>query len=66
MTRKLLTEPRLTQPDELYNLLIEGHRDLDEDASQRLNAKLILLLANHIGDVEVVKEALGVARGEPS
>lgn len=62
MTRKLLTEPRIARPDDLYAALIEAHRDLDAEASERLNAKLILLLTNHIGNTEVVEEALAVAR----
>ena len=62
MTRKLLTEPRIARPDDLYAALIEAHRDLDADKSERLNAKLILLLANHIGNTEVVEEAVTVAR----
>ncbi len=64
MTGKLRTEAGRVPPDELYNLLIEAHRDLDEAASQRLNAKLILLLANHVDDLDVVAEALELARGE--
>ena len=62
MTRKLLTEPRIARPDDLYAALIEAHRGLDAAASERLNAKLILLLTNHIGNTEVVEEALAVAR----
>ena len=64
MTGKLRTDPGRVPPDELYNLLIEAHRELDEEASQRLNAKLVLLLANHVDDMEVVAEALALARGE--
>ena len=60
---KLRTEPRLARPDEVYNALIEAHRDLDEAASRRLNAELILLLANHIGDMAVIEEAVAIARG---
>lgn len=48
--------------DDFYELLIESHRDLDEACSARLNAKLILLLANHIGDLAVLREAIGLAR----
>jgi hypothetical protein len=62
MTGKLITEPRLADPDGLYATLIAAYRDLDEGASQRFNAKLILLLANHIGDADVVDEAIAVAR----
>lgn len=63
MTGKLITEPRLADPDGLYATLIAAYRDLDEAASQRFNSKLILLLANHIGDAEVVGEAVAIARG---
>ena len=64
MTDSLITQPRLARPDDLYNALIEAHRDLAPDQSERLNAKLVLLLANHIGSVEVIEQALAVARGE--
>ena len=64
MMTKLSTETRLAQPDEVYARLIEAYRDLDEAQSHKLSAKLILLLANHIGDPEVLEEALAVARGE--
>ena len=60
---KLSTESRLARPDDLYARLIEAYRDLDEAESRKLSAKLILLLANHIGDPEVLEEALAVARG---
>ncbi|MCG8597088.1 MAG: DUF2783 domain-containing protein [Kiloniellales bacterium] len=61
---KLSTEARLARPDDVYARLIEAYRDLDEAESHKLSAKLILLLANHIGDPEVLEEALAVARGE--
>jgi len=62
MTGKLITEPRRADPDGLYAALIAAYRDLDEAESQRFNAKLILLLANHIGDAGVIDEAIGIAR----
>lgn len=62
-TGTLITEPRLADPDGLYAALIEAYRGLDEAASRRLNAKLILLLANHIGDPAVVEQAIALARG---
>lgn len=61
---KLKVESRLTTPDELYARLIDAYRDLDEAGSHKLSAKLILLLANHIGDPEVFEEALALARDE--
>jgi hypothetical protein len=56
------TELRLTDPDAFYEALIDMHRDLSAQASQLVNAKLILLLANHIGDLDVLREAMGLAR----
>ena len=58
----LLKQDRVSQPDELYQLLVEAHRDLAPAESRQLDASLILLLANHIGDLEVIREALDEAR----
>jgi len=62
MPGKLRTESGFANPDDFYETLIEAHRGLSEQQSAMLNAKLILLLANHIGDLDVVREALEVAR----
>ena len=48
--------------DDFYELLIETHRDLSVAASHALNARLVLLLANHIGDISVLRQALAIAR----
>jgi hypothetical protein len=48
--------------DAFYDALIEAHRGLADEASERLNARLVLLLANHIGDLHVLREALALAR----
>jgi uncharacterized protein DUF2783 len=48
--------------DDFYQLLIDSHRDLSDEQSAMLNAQLILLLANHVGDLEVLREALHHAR----
>ncbi len=56
------TSPRLDDPDGLFEALVEAHRDLDAEASRRLDARLVLLLANHIGSVAVVREAIAAAR----
>ncbi|MBC9903121.1 DUF2783 domain-containing protein [Achromobacter sp. K91] len=58
----LITETNLVSPDDFYEALIETHRDLTNEQSQELNAALILLLANHLGDMEVLREALRQAR----
>ena len=48
--------------DDFYELLIGTHRDLSDEQSELLNARLILLLANHIGDIGILREALNLAR----
>ena len=60
---ELITTPHLSAPDDFYEALIDSHRDLSNDQSQALNARLVLLLANHIGDLGVLKQALLAARG---
>jgi hypothetical protein len=56
------TDPNIASPDDFYETLIETHRDLTAEQSQLLNAKLILLLANHIGDLAVLRQAMIKAR----
>jgi hypothetical protein len=51
-----------TPGDDFYEALIDIHRDLSDEQSQLLNAKLILLLSNHIGDIATLKQALAIAR----
>lgn len=58
----LNTDPNLADPDDFYEALIETHRGLSPEQSALLNAKLILLLANHVGDLGVLREALARAR----
>jgi hypothetical protein len=58
----LITEPHLEAPDPFYEALIETHQGLDEAESHALNARLVLLLANHIGRQDVLLEALKAAR----
>jgi Protein of unknown function (DUF2783) len=59
---KLITENRFADPDAAFRLIVEAHRGLTEDQSKALNAKLVLLLANHVGDIGVLKEALDIAK----
>ncbi len=48
--------------DEFYEALLEAHQNLTDEQSAQLNARLILLLANHIGDIAVLREAMRLAR----
>jgi hypothetical protein len=52
----------LTAPDDFYDRLIRAHEGLSDEASQLLNARLLFLLANHIGDDAVLEEAITAAR----
>ena len=58
----LNTEPNLPAPDDFYERLIAAHHGLTDAQSAMLNAKLVLLLANHIGDPDVVDQAMAAAR----
>ena len=58
----LNTEPNLPAPDDFYERLIATHRGLTDAQSAMLNAKLVLLLANHIGDPDVLDQAMAAAR----
>ncbi len=62
MSEKLRTEPQIEDPDDFYARLIDLHQGLSSDESNSLNCKLILLMANHIGDREVLIEVLDVVR----
>jgi Protein of unknown function (DUF2783) len=58
----LITTPHLDAADAFYESLIDAHRDFSAVQSHELNAKLVLLLANHIGDATVLRAALAAAR----
>jgi hypothetical protein len=57
-------EPNLSSPDDFYEALIDMHRGLDDKQSAIVNARLILLLANHVGDLDVLREAMARARAD--
>ncbi|HKD57384.1 MAG TPA: DUF2783 domain-containing protein [Hyphomicrobiaceae bacterium] len=58
----LMKQAHVDDPDGLYAAILEAHTDLSEDESAALNARLVLLLANHIGSADIVREALNTAR----
>jgi hypothetical protein len=61
---KLITAPNIARADEVYERLIDLHAGRSEAESMRINAKLILVLINHIGDEPTIYEAMAIA-GEP-
>lgn len=48
----------LEKPDDVYNALVDAHKGLSDEACRAFDARLILLLVNHIGDEAVIREAL--------
>jgi len=58
----LITDPHLESPDDFYEALIAALDGLEAVESQALNARLVLLLANHVGSLDVLREALAMAR----
>ncbi len=61
-TTTLHRQPRIADPDGFYEELIASQRDLNDEQSDLVLAKLVLILANHIGDRQVLREALDLAR----
>ncbi len=58
---QLNTDPNIDDPDGFYAQLLALHEPLEEDASHALNAKLVLILANHIGNRQVIAQAFDLA-----
>ena len=59
---ELDTSVRTLNYDVAYRLIVDAHRGLSDEDSARLNARLVLLLANHIGDLSVLEQALALAQ----
>lgn len=58
----LNTQPHIDRPDDFYQALIDAHAGLTEAQSAALNARLILLLANQVGNFETLRAAIVAAR----
>jgi len=61
----LNTGTHMASYDDYYEALISAHQGLDTAESHAMNARLVLLLSNHIGDLSVLQAALRIARGQP-
>jgi hypothetical protein len=59
---KLVTASQFSDPDAAYLALVEARRGLDAAAAAALDARLVLILANHIGDLGVLAEAIAIAK----
>lgn len=58
----LITTPNLPDPDSAYAALLAAHKGLTEAESHALNARLVLILMNHVGDTETLAQAIVLAR----
>jgi hypothetical protein len=59
---KLITQLQFADPDAAYVTLVEARRGLSLEAASELDTKLVLILANHIGDMDVLEEAIALAK----
>jgi Protein of unknown function (DUF2783) len=58
----LSTTSNFSDPDAAYRLVVEAHRGISDTQSADLDAALVLILANHIGDLDVLREAIALAK----
>lgn len=58
----LSTSSNFAKPDDAFRAIVEVHRGLSDEQSADLDAALVLILANHIGDMAVLREAIALAR----
>jgi hypothetical protein len=58
----LSTNSNFATPDDAFRSVVEAHRGLSEAQSADLDAALVLILANHIGDIDVLREAIALAK----
>jgi hypothetical protein len=59
---KLVTQSQFADPDAAYVTLVDARRALSEQEAAAFDTRLALILANHIGDLDVLKEAIALAR----
>lgn len=58
----LSTSSNFARPDDAFRAIVEAHRGLSEEQSADFDAALVLILANHIGDIDVLREAITLAK----
>jgi len=58
----LSTSSNFAKPDDAFRAIVEAHRGLSEEQSADFDAALVLILANHIGDIDVLQEAIVLAK----
>ena len=58
----LSTSSNFAKPDDAFRLIVEAHRGISDAQSADLDAALVLVLANHIGDLDVLSQAIELAK----
>jgi hypothetical protein len=58
----LSTASNFARPDDAFRAVVEAHRGLSDEQSANLDTALVLILANHIGDLDVLREAITLAQ----
>ena len=58
----LSTGSNFARPDDAFRAIVEAHRGLTDEQSADFDTALVLILANHIGDIDVLREAIGLAK----
>jgi hypothetical protein len=58
----LSTASNFARPDDAFRAIVEAHRGLNDEQSADFDAALVLILANHIGDIDVLREAIALAK----
>ena len=58
----LSASSNFVKPDDAFRAIVEAHRGLNDEQSADLDAALVLILANHIGDIDVLREAIALAK----
>ena len=58
----LILTPNIPNGDDFYEMLLNAHEGLNKEQSDALNARLILVLSNHIGDMDILEQALNAAK----
>ncbi len=62
----MIVKPNWSDADGFYELLLDAHQGLSREQSESLNARLILLLANQVGDADTLTQCLSAARDLPA
>ena len=58
----LSTSSNFAKPDDAFRMIVEAHRGVSDTQSADLDAALVLILANHVGDLNVLREAIELAK----